>query len=60
MNILTAVESKRSLELAVTTWEARKKLAPKFDKGKYVLAVYERIKRVTIPLDDNHDIASFI
>ena len=30
------------------------KLAPKIGKGKYVLAEYEKIKRITMPLDDHH------
>jgi hypothetical protein len=29
-------------------------LAPKIGKGKYVLAEYEKIKRITMPLGDNH------
>ncbi len=53
-NLLTLEESKRSLEEAVNTWKLRNKLEPKIGKGKYVLAVYEKIKRITMPLDDNH------
>jgi hypothetical protein len=54
-NLLTPEESKESLELAVNSWKTRTKLAPKIGKGKYVLAEYEKIKRITMPLgDDNH------
>jgi len=54
-NLLTAEESKESLELAVNSWKTRTKLAPKIGKGKYVLAEYEKIKRITMPLgDDDH------
>ena len=28
--------------------------APKMGKGKYVLAEYEKIKRITMPLGDKH------
>lgn len=53
-NLLSTEESKESLELAVNSWKIRSKLAPKIGKGKYVLAEYERIKRITMPLGDNH------
>ena len=53
-NLLTPEESKKSLELAVNAWKTRSALAPKIGKGKYVLAEYEKIKRITMPLDDKH------
>ncbi|MGH9986329.1 MAG: DUF6659 family protein [Nitrososphaeraceae archaeon] len=53
-NLLTPVESKRSLELAVNAWKTRSEIASKIGKGKYVLAEYEKIKRITMPLNDNH------
>jgi hypothetical protein len=51
-NLLSSEESKKSLELAVNSWKTRNTLAPKIGKGKYVLAEYEKIKRITMPLDD--------
>jgi hypothetical protein len=53
-NLLSPEESKESIELAVNSWKIRSKLAPKIGKGKYVLAEYEKIKRITMPLGDNH------
>jgi hypothetical protein len=57
-NLLTPQESKKSLELAINAWKTRSELATKIGKGKYVLAEYEKIKRITMPLghdiDDNH------
>jgi hypothetical protein len=53
-NLLTPEESKKSLELAVNAWKTRSDLAPKIGKGKYVLAEYEKIKRITMPLGDRH------
>ena len=53
-NLLSLEESKESLELAVNSWKIRSKLAPKIGKGKYVLAEYEKIKRITMPLSDCH------
>lgn len=52
-NLLTSEESKKSLELAVNAWKIRGELSHKIGKGKYVLAEYERIKRITMPLNDN-------
>jgi hypothetical protein len=52
--LLTPEESKKSLELALNTWKIRSKLASKIGKGKYVLAEYEKVKRITMPLGNNH------
>ena len=54
-NLLTAEESKRSLELAVNSWKLRSDLEPKIGKGKYVLAEYEKIKRITMPVPGDAD-----
>ena len=53
-NLLTSEESKRSLEMAINAWKERTRLAPKIGKGKYVLAEYEKIKRITLPLGGDH------
>jgi hypothetical protein len=53
-NLLSPEESKRSLEMAINAWKERTKLAPKIGMGKYVLAEYEKIKRITMPFGDNH------
>jgi len=56
-NLLTSDESKQSLELAVNSWKIRSQLASKIGKGRYVLAEYEKIKRITMPVPgdtDNH------
>src|SRR5262245_38454546 len=53
-NLLSPEESKRSLEMAVNAWKSRGQLADKIGRGKYVLAEYEKIKRITMPLDENH------
>src|SRR5215217_225675 len=53
-NLLSPEESKESLELAVNSWKTRSKLASKTGKGKVVLAEYEKSKRSTMPLGDNH------
>ena len=53
-NLLTPEESKKSLELAIKAWKTRSELAPKIGNGKYVLAEYEKLKRITMPLGNDH------
>jgi len=53
-NLLSTEENKKSLDLAVSAWKARSEFTNKIGKGKYVLAAYEKIKRITMPLDDEH------
>ncbi len=53
-NLLSPEESKKSLELAINAWKVRTELANKIGKGKYVLAEYEKIKRITMPLGDKY------
>ena len=53
-NMLTPDESKKSLEMAVNAWKTRTQLADKIGKGHYVLAEYDKIKRITMPLGDEH------
>jgi hypothetical protein len=53
-NLLSMEESKKSLVLAINAWKIRNELAKKIGKGKYVLAEYEKIKRITMPLGDKH------
>ena len=53
-NLLTAEETKRSNLQALARWGLRNSLASKVGKGKYAMAEYEKIKRVTFPLDNDH------
>jgi hypothetical protein len=53
-NLLTPEESKKSLDLAINAWKTRTELAPKIGKGRYVVAEYEKIKRITMPLGEDH------
>lgn len=48
-NLLTADESKKSIEMAMTGWRVRSELSHKIGRGRYVVAEYERIKRITMP-----------
>jgi len=50
---LTTEETKESLENAANSWlHARKTIAKKVGKGLYTLTAYEKLKRVTVPLED--------
>lgn len=53
-NLLTEEESRRSLQQAWARWKLRNELARKIGKGRYAMAEYEKIKRITIPLDESH------
>ena len=53
-NLLSPDESKKSLEMAVNAWKSRSELSPKIGKGKYVLAEYEKVKRITMPFGQDH------
>ncbi|MFQ5920568.1 MAG: DUF6659 family protein [Nitrososphaerales archaeon] len=53
-NLLSPEESKRSMLQAMARWGFRDSLAAKIGRGKYSMTEYEKIKRVTMPLDENH------
>jgi hypothetical protein len=53
-NILTKEESDQSLQFTLSAWKIRNTLKKQIGKGKFVLAEYEKIKRISMPLDDNH------
>jgi len=52
-NLLTPDQSKKSLEMAVNAWKTRSQLEDKIGKGHYVLAEYDKIKRITMPLGEH-------
>jgi hypothetical protein len=53
-NILSLEETKASLKRAFHTWKEREELSAKIGKGKFAIVGYEKIKRITIPLKNNH------
>jgi hypothetical protein len=52
-NLLSSEETKRSNLQALARWALRNTLTPKVGKGRYAMAEYEKVKRITIPLEDN-------
>ncbi|MGD1836175.1 MAG: DUF6659 family protein [Nitrososphaeraceae archaeon] len=53
-NLLSSEETKRSNLQAIARWSLRNALIPKIGKGRYAMAEYEKIKRITIPLENDH------
>ncbi len=52
--MLNDEDTKKWAHTAVNAWKSREELYPKIGEGKYVLAVYEKLKRITMPVDKNH------
>ncbi len=51
---LSKSESKASLVMAGRSWKQRKSLAKKIGRCKYVIAEYDRVKRITLPAGKDH------
>ena len=53
-SLLSPEESQRSLQLAINAWISRNEVSDKIGKGKYALVEYEKLKRITLPLDSEN------
>lgn len=53
-NLLPQEEFDKSLEHALNAWKFRSSMKDYLGKNEYVLAVYDKIRRFTIPVDDEH------
>jgi len=54
-NIIPLEETKSSIQRAAESWKARKRRSENgAGRGMYTITAYEKIKRITIPLDDDH------
>ena len=47
---LSPDETQETIHHAITAWKSREKHYPKIGEGLYTLAVYEKLRRATIPL----------
>jgi len=47
-------ETKESLKRSLDSWDSRDKLSAKIGNGKYAIVAYDKIKRITVPLPNNH------
>ena len=52
-SLLSPEETKKSNMQALARWGLCSSLSSKVGKGRYAMAAYEKVKRITIPLDDN-------
>lgn len=50
-NIIPLADTKKTLQRSLNAWQERAQVTDKVGKGLYVIAAYEKIKRITIPLD---------
>ena len=53
-SLMTLEETKASLKRASENWKDRDKLSAKIGRGRYAIVDYEKLKRVTVPLRNNH------
>ena len=54
-NIIPLEETKSSIKRAAESWKARRKRAENgAGRAMYTITAYEKIKRITIPMDDDH------
>jgi len=54
-NIIPLEDTKTSMKRAAESWKAREMLSKNgTGRGMYTITAYEKIKRITIPLDDDH------
>jgi len=54
-NIIPLEETKASIQRASASWNAREDLSENgTGRGMYTITAYEKIKRITIPLDDDN------
>ena len=49
-NLLSIDETKKQLQRAANAWKSRFELENKIGKAMYVVASYEKVKRIIIPL----------
>ena len=54
-NIIPIEDTKESIKRAVESWKARDEISENgTGRGMYTITAYKKIKRITIPLDDDH------
>ncbi|RNJ77166.1 MAG: hypothetical protein D9C04_00160 [Nitrosopumilus sp. B06] len=53
-NYLSPEETAASLKRAASAWKGRKQLCSKIGRGMYAVAAFEKITRMTFPLEDTN------
>ncbi len=54
VRMVSSDKTKEWASMAVNSWKNREQLYPLIGEGQYVLAVYKNLKRITMPVGDNH------
>ena len=54
VNYLSQEETEASLKRAASAWKARKELQPKIGNGLYAVAAFEKITRITFPVEQDY------
>ena len=53
-SILTDDEIKKSNLISLERWRLHNKLADRIGKARYAMEEYEKVKQITMPLEDEH------
>ena len=53
-SLITLEDTRASVKKACENWMERDKLSEKIGKGRFAIVDYEKLKRVTVPLANNH------
>ena len=53
-NYLTPLDQKLSIQHALDSWRLRTQFADQIGQSKYAMAEYDKIKRYTVPIDQNY------
>ncbi len=53
-NYLEPLDQQLSIKHALNSWRLRTQFADKIGQAKFALAVYEKLRRYTVPIDQNH------
>ena len=54
-NIIPIEDTKESIKRAAESWKAREEISKNgTGRGMYTITAFEKIKRITVPLDDDH------
>ena len=52
--LVPIADTKKTLQRAISAWDERSKITDLVGRGMYTIAAYEKVKRITIPLDSKH------
>jgi len=53
-NYLDPLDQQLSIKHALESWHLRTQFADKIGEAKFALAVYEKLRRYTVPIDQNY------